>query len=72
MHIKYLIHKIPPYVLKDGVPFGVKQVASSPLRLISISEASKGKFTVLYPDGDTIKVREIYDYEKEDIDLLIV
>ena len=60
--------ELPPYVLKDGVPFGVKQVASSPLRLISISEASKGKFTVLYPDGDTIKVREIYDYEKEDID----
>lgn len=59
--------ELPPYVLKDGVPFGVKQVTSSPMRLISISQASKSKFTVLYPDNETIKAREISDYQNEKI-----
>jgi len=59
--------ELPPYILKDGVPFGVKQVSSSPFRLINIFSASNGKFTVLYPDDDTIKVREIPNYQKENI-----
>ena len=60
--------ELPPYVLKDGVPFGDKQVASSPFRLISISRAGKGLFTVLYPDGDVIKTRELSDYRTSDVD----
>jgi hypothetical protein len=59
--------ELPPYILKDGVPFGVKQVSSSPFRLINIFSASNGKFTVLYPDNDTIKAKEIPNYQKENI-----
>lgn len=60
--------ELPPYVLNKSVPFGVKQAASSPFRLLSISRASDKKFIVLIPDDESIIAKEITDYDTTSVD----
>lgn len=59
--------EFPPNVLPGGIPFGVKNVASTPFRFISLSDAEKGIFTVLYNNGGKIKAREIPNYDTEKV-----
>lgn len=59
--------ELPPNVLDKSVPFGVKQTASSPFRLLNIFGASSKKFIVLVPDKESIIVKEITNYEIEPV-----
>lgn len=59
------VQEFPPNILKK-IPFNIKNVATSPFRLISLLGAKNSKFIALIPDGDDIKIIDIKNYDKDE------
>lgn len=59
------IQEFPSNILTK-IPFNIKNVATSPFRLISLLGAKNSKFISIIPDGDNIKIIDIKNYDKDE------